>query len=308
MRIRTTFFSLVLLLLSAGCATEAWNTARSADTISAYEEFLRDYPKGELADRARDRLSGLREKQDWDTAMAGNTIPSYVEFLRKHPQGPLAAEARDKLSQLTEKGDWRAAIAEDSSEAYEEFLRQHPKGELADLARERAAWGAARASNTISSYQEFLRKYPRGTYSDRARGNMASVSEGEAIEAIRAHGPSNRFALPAIKPEGRLTQAFTVKALSESSVVLLREADSDQFVATFGKDMGAAAWNKLGDGSVVRFAGAVQWGGLTIASESGSDDRLAFGLFASHGLVCLHGSGSVILPSRTVVLKDCRAR
>ena len=48
--------------LNTGCATmqSHWKTAESSNTIAAYEEFLRRYPKGELSDQACSRLKHLK--------------------------------------------------------------------------------------------------------------------------------------------------------------------------------------------------------------------------------------------------------
>jgi len=96
--------SVVLLLLGlpgllAGCATveERWASARAADTVAAYEEFLRQHPGGDLAEQARSRLRDLREEEAWQVALGQDTRAAYEEFLRRHGEGRHAAGARERL-------------------------------------------------------------------------------------------------------------------------------------------------------------------------------------------------------------------
>ena len=61
-----------------------------------YEEFLRRYPKGELADEARSHLEDLYLQKAKNT----NTIASYKEFLSLYPKGEPADDARKSMGIL----------------------------------------------------------------------------------------------------------------------------------------------------------------------------------------------------------------
>jgi len=154
-----------------------WEVARAANTIAAYEEFLRNHPSGKLADQARIRLELYSTQRDWQIARTTDTIPAYEEFLSKHPSGGLADQARIRLEELYSiQRDWQTARAADTISAYEEFLSKHPSGELADQARiqlelysTQRDWQIARTTDTIPAYEEFLSKHPSGELADQAR-------------------------------------------------------------------------------------------------------------------------------------------
>jgi len=62
-----------------------WEAAIAADTISAYEEFLKSYPDSEFAREARSRLKELSLGLDWKNAKASDSI-SKIEVIPKDPK------------------------------------------------------------------------------------------------------------------------------------------------------------------------------------------------------------------------------
>lgn len=176
---RTVFKPLCLVLLVVlsfgGCATmqSRWKDTEAINTISAYEEFLRRYPQGTLANEARSRI----EKLYFDQAQAKNTIAAYDEFLRRYPQGRLADDTRSRREKLY----WKDTEAINTIAAYEDFLRRYPQGTLAGEARSRREklyavmikdWENAQSANTVSAYKQFLELYPTGEFSEKARSYL----------------------------------------------------------------------------------------------------------------------------------------
>lgn len=99
---RTTLVALVIVgvAVAAGCSRrqQEWETARRADTVEAYEQFLRSFPDGEFTSQAQARARELQEAGDWEKALRADTAEAYREFLERHPQGPLADEARIRMT------------------------------------------------------------------------------------------------------------------------------------------------------------------------------------------------------------------
>ena len=121
--------SLIVLILISGCATmnSRWRDTSSVNSIAAYQDFLRRYPKGALADEARSRI----EKLYFEQARAKDNISGYEDFLRRYPKGPLSDEARSRRALL-----WlQRAKDTNTIEAYENFLSHYPEGPLSDEAR-----------------------------------------------------------------------------------------------------------------------------------------------------------------------------
>jgi len=111
------------------CSTEkkGWEKAETANTITAYEEFLKLYPEGEFVDKAHSRIESIY----FDEASAANTIASYEDFLKLYPEGEFADSAHSQIEAIY----FDQAKAANSIEAYKDFLERYPKGEFADSVR-----------------------------------------------------------------------------------------------------------------------------------------------------------------------------
>ena len=94
---------LAIPILIFGCMTiqQDWKSARSTDTVQAYEEFLQDHPSGELADQARFRIEEmLKDLSEWEKALRLDTIEGYQGFLDQYPGSPFAEKAERKIVDL----------------------------------------------------------------------------------------------------------------------------------------------------------------------------------------------------------------
>ncbi|MCP5053398.1 MAG: serine/threonine protein kinase [bacterium] len=88
----------------------AFNAARSRNTVFAYEKYLQKYPAGRHASEAKqkiDHIKGaasveikIKDDIDFETATSGNTIASYEGYLRKYPFGHHVKDARDRIEGL----------------------------------------------------------------------------------------------------------------------------------------------------------------------------------------------------------------
>ncbi|MCX7001272.1 MAG: tetratricopeptide repeat protein, partial [Candidatus Sumerlaeota bacterium] len=156
-----------------GCVSVAWKDATSANTIAAYEEFLKKYPQSQYGQEACQKLEELY----FYKAKTTNTIQSYEEFLKRCRHGPLSREAENKLEEFY----FEKAKNADTIEAYEEFLKRYPDrwgaskfGGEPQKRIEKLCFEKAKSANTIEAYEDFLKKYSHGKFSD------------EALEMLRA--------------------------------------------------------------------------------------------------------------------------
>ena len=142
-----------------------FETAKSVDTIEAYEAFLKQYPEGVLANEARIRLNNLYEERDWNDTNLRNTITAYEEFLKKYPRGKFVDEARSKLEPLY----FQKAVEKNTITAYEEFLKKYPQSNnlnevlsKLETLREKekqhikSEWLRTTQADTIDAYLQFL--------------------------------------------------------------------------------------------------------------------------------------------------------
>jgi hypothetical protein len=95
-----------------------WRVASSLNNISAYENYLADFPNGRHAATARTTLESLRARADaepapppaadraleeeslWSAVRKIDKPLAYESFLRKYPNGRYAAAARSSLARL----------------------------------------------------------------------------------------------------------------------------------------------------------------------------------------------------------------
>jgi cell division septation protein DedD len=94
-----TVVAAAITLLASGCGSrqQKWETARRADTLEAYQQFLRSFPEGEFVSQAQARMRELQEAADWQKTVQIDTADGYQQFLNQHPQGRMADEARIRL-------------------------------------------------------------------------------------------------------------------------------------------------------------------------------------------------------------------
>ena len=85
---------------SAGCAGDSdFDAAVRANSVSAFDDYLRLHPDGAHAAEARTLLAALVEDREWQRARAAGNSDSYQQYLRGYPSG---AHAHDALTAIAE--------------------------------------------------------------------------------------------------------------------------------------------------------------------------------------------------------------
>lgn len=175
---RGVLLTVVVVAFAAGCASmqSRWETAESADTIAAYENFIEAYPEGDRADRARVRRDELREEKDWKEAESERTAAAYEEFRKKYPRGRHVREADARLAMISGAGNDNA-----SSTGAEKVLRRYRRGIFLDEAHvmhERRPFERATTADTISAYEDSPERHPAGGLADEVRRRTERPSGG----------------------------------------------------------------------------------------------------------------------------------
>ncbi len=124
------FIITITLLFISGCATEdqTWQEALDNDTVESYNAFLEEYPDGEYAREAKDKLELLL----WREANKIKTIEGYEEYLEKYPNGIESHKAIERLEELK----WQAAVDNNTIYSYEKYLTEYPSGAFSESALE----------------------------------------------------------------------------------------------------------------------------------------------------------------------------
>lgn len=107
-------FLLCCIALICGCASEEgrWETAKTADTVEAYEAFLAEYPESPHQTEAAARIEAL----DWTAAENSDTIEGYQAFLEKHRESEHVGSATERIDMLEKTAIHRAAEQGDLEE------------------------------------------------------------------------------------------------------------------------------------------------------------------------------------------------
>ena len=97
--------ALAAAALLAGCGSPStdqadWQSARQANTVEAYKQYLEAHPDGEHVKQARTQLKEVRREEAWARASEKGTAGALRKFLEKYPEGPEADLARAKLAEL----------------------------------------------------------------------------------------------------------------------------------------------------------------------------------------------------------------
>jgi cell division protein FtsN len=118
--------SVALLAAASGCSHEQrdWHAAQAADTIEAYDQFVKAHPASALSTSARTRIVQLTEDRDWQRASTTDTADAYRQFVAEHAQSKYSQEARIRIENFGLNG--AAAPAAPPSAAAEPPSPAHP--------------------------------------------------------------------------------------------------------------------------------------------------------------------------------------
>lgn len=190
------FFTLLISVSAIEAKASYWD-ARRADTIEAYEEFLKENPDGEKAEKAKSRLEDLY----FEKAKKANDIAVVEDYLKKYPNGKYRAESKIILDELYFGKAQKSNLVAD----YERYLRKYPKGIHIGEVRpilENHYYTKAKNSNDIEDYETYLKKYPQGAHAEKFAATLEELYREKIItsgsvadcEAYLSSFPNGKYA------------------------------------------------------------------------------------------------------------------
>ena len=165
LRLGVTAAFLGLLLIACSSGEADWQQATTANTIGAYQDFLKQHPNGQHADEARSRIHTIEDDQAWMAAINSNTQQSFEQYLRNEPNGNHAQEARDRITGFDRAAAWKTAQSEGTVQSLQAFLQKYPTGPEADEAR-------AALQKLQNDYQVQLASYRSRKEADRVSARL----------------------------------------------------------------------------------------------------------------------------------------
>lgn len=193
--------SLLVLAMAAGCDRQesAWQEAREADDVSAYQAFVEEYPESPQAAEAEQRIHDLQRSKRWEQARDTDSVEAYERFLADFAEGQEAGQARSRLADLEREREWEGLRQSGDVEALRDFAERHRGDPAADQARQRAQELETQAREAEQARRE------------------AEEERRRAEEAENTH----RVQLAAFRSEERANQG--AEALEQRLAEILRE-------------------------------------------------------------------------------------
>jgi hypothetical protein len=213
-RTTTALSGLVLLALASGCDRQeaAWQEAREADTITAYEAYVAEYADGDQVGEAERRIRALRAAELWEQTREAETVEPYRRFLEQFPDSGQAEEARTRLEQINRQNEWATLRTSSDVDALRAFAARYagqPVGQEAEQrveeleraqAREQARLEAERAEEAARTHRVQL----AALRSREVAQNGASALETRLASILGETGlevePSGNFYLIRTEP------------------------------------------------------------------------------------------------------------
>jgi hypothetical protein len=170
----------IAVSLALGCASSSsknWEKAQKKDTSGAYHRFLRDNPRSDYVDEAKERLAFHRLMKD-------PTAEGYEEFRAEYPLSPLS----EQLMPVVEDRVFEQVRARGTIAAYREFLADFPTSSHAERARGNAEYLENRGfAGNPSELAAFAERHPTSDFADEALRSVSLV-ETRQQRPIRSIG------------------------------------------------------------------------------------------------------------------------
>lgn len=132
---------------------EAWNKIKESTLATDYDAFLKKFPNGSLATRAREKMNTLGDPV-WNELKKSNDPFRYRDYIKNNPNSPFLDQAKVRMDRLIP-----AAVA----------------------------WEKAKAAGDLDSIMQFISSDPAGPFAAEAKASI----QPKLLEAIAANKPVN---------------------------------------------------------------------------------------------------------------------
>jgi hypothetical protein len=177
---------LLAQLVFSGCSSQeerGWERARRADTVEAYEAFLKEFPSGNFSAPAQTQLRKLREPEEWRKAESAGTIESYRAFLQAYPDGENSAQAESRLTEVERQMRVAQVRLSPTIESMSSYLKDYPSSPEINEIRVKLRpllLAEALSRKTSTQYKEFLACFPEDSEASKIRSLLRPLLREEA--------------------------------------------------------------------------------------------------------------------------------
>lgn len=183
----STSVALVMVMVaSCDSSEEAFEKAKSENTVAAYSSFILSHHNTELADEARDSIIAFYRKRQ-----------NIEDIPNEHKDFKLTYRLKDLISERIDE-EYQAAMDKNTTEGWEDYINRVPDGyardaytRIATLKREAKealwkteaeAWKMVSEYETVDALKKYLELYPNGKHAKQAERKLIDL-EVEAVFA-----------------------------------------------------------------------------------------------------------------------------
>ena len=226
----------------------AFVKVRKADTLKAYQEYLKAYPNAYHLEAARERMGEL-DREAFLRAQSQDTLASYQNYLAAFPEGGHVAEARVRMRELdADNKAFARAESEGTVAAFQAYIDAYPQGkhvpaaerrrdDLVAAATDHAAFEEARKRDTVVAYAEYLSAHRNGKYRTQAQQRIAVLQDDAAFARAETKGTAAAYDVY-LKAYPRGRHAGTAKRRRDS--LRATAADNAAYARARSRDTSAA--------------------------------------------------------------------
>lgn len=152
---------------------ESWNKIKECSVAADYHAFLKEFPNGSLAARAREKMNTLGDPV-WNELKESNDPFKYRDYIKANPNSPFLDQAKARLEVLTVAMiEWEKVKAVGDMQSIMRLISTDPSGPFAPDAKamiEQRLWDEIALTGT-EDHLKFYAEHYAGT----DRGKQAST-------------------------------------------------------------------------------------------------------------------------------------
>lgn len=179
---------------------KAWKTAQKMNTITSYEDFIRQNTASKYAPAASERLCQLL----FEEAKKENTPAAFQKYLARCPKQKNSAEAAKRYCGMC----FEEASAKNTREAWTDFLLRCPKSEQAPKVKENICqmdFERVKSKPSVAGWGEIITLYPATPQAKFAKTMLDSLNWAEIAGGRNANDIQLvfKFVQSAYLPDGK---------------------------------------------------------------------------------------------------------
>ncbi len=182
---KSTILLLLSLLIIQSCSLKRkFEETKSTNSISAYEDFIKKYPRSKYVTDLRSSLFILYEESEWDKAIKLNTENSFSNFISLYPESRHVKFAELKIKEIEVENAWNKTKSLNTIYGYDNFISHYSNSKYVIDAKnniqkllDNSEWASTINIGTIEAYKNYLNKFPFGLNKEDATKHIYEIEK-----------------------------------------------------------------------------------------------------------------------------------